>query len=143
MCLRMRVGLHASQGTVWRIIESDRPLLSLCHIGWRSTKICIHRALRIEQKCGENRKFLKRNCNFFSVIWVKWKESVCSITFPRSSAFYSLSVSFFVLEIFKLKYHKFFVRHSARDFQIRMIWTAVITMNRGLFIIARSITESS
>ena len=60
----------------------------------------------------ENCQFLKRNSKFFSVISVKWKQSVCSITLPYSTTFYSLFLPFFVLEIFKLKYDKFFVRHS-------------------------------
>ena len=61
----------------------------------------------------ENRQFLKGNCEFFSVIWVKWKHSVCSVTLPYSSTFYSLFLPLFVLEIFKFKYVKFSVRHSA------------------------------
>ena len=31
------------------------------------------------------RQFLKGNCKFFSVIWVKWKQSVCSIILVYSS----------------------------------------------------------
>ena len=49
----------------------------------------------------------------FFVIWVKWKESVCAITLPYSSTFYSLFLPFFVLEIFKFKCDMFFVRYSA------------------------------
>ena len=51
--------------------------------------------------------------SFFSVIWVKWEQSECSINLPYFSTFYSLFLPFFVLEIFKLKYDKFFVWHSA------------------------------
>ena len=61
----------------------------------------------------ENCQFLKENCKFLSVIWVKWKQSVCSITLLYSSTFYSLFLAFFVLEIFKFKYDKVFVRYSA------------------------------
>ena len=53
------------------------------------------------------------NCEYLTVkIWAKWKQSVCSVTLPCSSTFYSLSLSFFVLEIFKFKYGKFFIRNS-------------------------------
>ena len=102
---------HSPRG--WNVLESERPLCSLHHIGWwRNTKICIHtwseNMINIE-----NRKFLKGNCEFFWDIWVKWKESVCSITFFYSGTFYSFFLSFFVLEIFKLKHDKFFVKHSA------------------------------
>ena len=61
----------------------------------------------------ENCNFLKVNCRFLLVIWVKWKQSVCSITLLYSSTFYSLFLPFFNLEIFKLKYDTFFVRNSA------------------------------
>ena len=65
----------------------------------------------------ENANFLKANCEFLSVIWVKWKQSVCCIILLYSSTFYSLFLPFFMLEIFKLKYDKFFVRHSAFIFK--------------------------
>ena len=99
----------------WNVLESERLLHSWHHIGWRNTKICIHGASWMNKNVVnvENRYFLKGNCKFFSVIWVKWKQSVCSITLPYSSTFYSLFLPFFVLEIFKFKYDKFFVRHSA------------------------------
>ena len=61
----------------------------------------------------EIHQFLKENCEFLSVIWVKWKQSVCSITLLYSSTFNSLFLPFFVLEIFKFKYDKVFVRNSA------------------------------
>ena len=57
--------------------------------------------------------FLKVNYRFLLVIWVKWKQSVCSITLLYSSTFYSWFLTFFVLEIFKFKYDTFFVRNSA------------------------------
>ena len=60
----------------------------------------------------ENCQFLKVNCRFLLVIWVKQKQSVCSITFLYSSNFYSLFLPFFVLEIFKFKFDTFFVRNS-------------------------------
>ena len=60
----------------------------------------------------ENHQVLKINCEFLSVIWIKWKQSVSSTT-PCSSTFYSLFLSFFVLEIFIFKYDKFFIRHCA------------------------------
>ena len=61
----------------------------------------------------ENPQFLKENYEFLSVICLKWEQSVCSITLLYSSTFYSLFLPFFVLEIFKFKYDKVFVRHSA------------------------------
>ena len=61
----------------------------------------------------ENCNFLKVNCGFLLVIWVKWKQSVRSITLLYSSTFYSLFLPFFVLEIYKFKHDKFFVRNSA------------------------------
>ena len=51
-----------------------------------------------------NRQFLKEDCEFLSVIWVKWEQSICSIT---SSTFYILFLPCFFLEIFKFKYDKF------------------------------------
>ena len=57
--------------------------------------------------------FCRKMASFVSVIWVNWKQSVSSITLPYSSTFYSLFLPFFVLEIFKFKYDKFFVRHYA------------------------------
>ena len=61
----------------------------------------------------ESRQFLKEGCKFLSVIWVKWKLSVFSVTLLYSSTFYSLFLPIFVLVIFKFKYDKVFVRHSA------------------------------
>ena len=48
---------------------------------------------------------------FFS--YLSEMKTICSITLPYSSTFYRLFLPFFVLEIFKFKYNKFFVRHSA------------------------------
>ena len=80
----------------WNVLGAERLLCSRRHIGWRNTKICIHGASR-----------------FLLVIWVKRKQSVCSIILLYSSNFYSLFLPFFILEIFKFKYDRFFVRHSA------------------------------
>ena len=60
----------------------------------------------------ENCNFLRVNCRFLLVIWVKWKQSECSITLFYFSTFYSLFLPFFVLEIFKFKYDTFFMRNS-------------------------------
>ena len=51
----------------------------------------------------ENCNFLKVNWFFFLVIWVKWKQSVCSIIL-YSSTFYSLFLPFLALKICKFKY---------------------------------------
>ena len=48
----------------------------------------------------ENHQFLKGNCNLL-------------LTLYYSCTFYSLFLAFFVLKIFKFKYGKFFIRHSA------------------------------
>ena len=61
----------------------------------------------------ENNYFLKVNFGFLLVIWVTWKQSVCSIILLYYNSFYSLFLPFFVLEIFKFEYDKFFVRCSA------------------------------
>ena len=99
----------------WNVLESERPLCSWRNIGWRITKTSIHKLHEWSENMVnvEKRNFLKVNCKFLSVIWVKWKQSVCSIILLYSSTFYSLFLPFFVLEIFKLKYDKFFVRRSA------------------------------
>ena len=80
-------------------------------------KICIHGASRMGQKCGKCWKspiFLREIASFFQLFeWNENSQSVCFITLPYSSTFYSLFLSFFVLEVFKFKYNKFFVRHSA------------------------------
>ena len=80
-----------------------------------NTKICLHRVPRMEQKCGKcwKSQLWKLNWWFLLVIWVKWKQSVCSVILPYSCVFYNLFTPFFVLEIFKFQYDKFFVRHSA------------------------------
>ena len=86
-CWRIRKTASFQTFQTWR---------SRRHIGWRNTKICINGASR-----------------FLLVIWVKRKQSVCSIILLYSSTFYSLFLPFFILEIFKFKYDRFFVRHSA------------------------------
>ena len=45
--------------------------------------------------------------------WVKWKQSVCSTALLRSNTFYNFFLPNFVLEIFKFKYDKLSIRHSA------------------------------
>ena len=93
----------------------ERPLRSWHRIGRRNTKISIHGASRMEPKHGKCWKLpiFEGKLPVSSVIWVKWKQSGCSITLAYSSTFYSLFLPFFVLEIFKFKYDKFFVRHPA------------------------------
>ena len=43
----------------------------------------------------ENCQFLKRNCNFLLVLWVKWKQTVYFITVLYFTAFYSFFLPFF------------------------------------------------
>ena len=68
----------------------------------------------MEQKCGKcwkSRIFEGKLQVFIS--YLSKMRIVCSITLLYSSTFYSLFLPFFVLEIFKFKYDKVFVRHSA------------------------------
>ena len=48
----------------------------------------------------ENCSFLKINCGYLFVIWVEWKQSVCSVTLLYSSTFYSLFFFFLLLLLF-------------------------------------------
>ena len=96
------------------VLESERPLHSWRHIGWKNAKICIHRASRMEQKCGKCWK----SSIFEGKLWVfisclSEMKIVSSSTLLYSSTFCSLFLPFFVLEIYKFKYDKVFVRHSA------------------------------
>ena len=49
----------------------------------------------------------------FFISYLSEMKTVSMLTLHYSSAFYSLFLPFFVLEIFKFKYDKFFVRNSA------------------------------
>ena len=69
---------------------------------------------QVEWKCGKCWKlpiFEGKLRVFFS--YLSEMKIVSSTTLPYSSTFYSLFLPFFVLEIFKFKYDKFFIRHSA------------------------------
>ena len=66
----------------------------------------------------ENGNFLKVNRGLLLMIWVKWKQSVCSIILLYSITFYSLFVPLFVQEIFIFKYKRFFVRDSASIYKL-------------------------
>ena len=58
--------------------------------------------------------FWRKITNFYQLSeWNENSQYVCFITLVYSSTFYSLFLSFFVLEIFKFKYDKVFVGHSA------------------------------
>ena len=59
----------------------------------------------------ENRQFLKGNCDFLS--YLSEMKTVSMFYNSSYSTFYSFFLPFFVVEIFKFKYGKFFVRHSA------------------------------
>ena len=50
-------------------------------------------------KCWKSLIFEGKLRVFLSVIWVKWKQSVCSITLPCSSTFYSLFMTSFLSDI--------------------------------------------
>ena len=121
---------HASYPTARQVwchhnLSSEILLHSWHQISWiqKSGSMELHEWIKTVVNV-ENCPFLKGNCKFFSVIWVKWKQSVSSITLAYSSTFYSLFLSLFVLETFKFKYHKLFVRYSASitAVQINQIW---------------------
>ena len=73
----------------------------------------------------ENCIFLKVNCGFLLVIWVKWKQSVCSIILIYFIAFYSLFIPFLLWRYLNSSTTNFLlVRHSAF---IWIIWTALFS----------------
>ena len=58
--------------------------------------------------------FWRKITSFYQLSeWNENSQYVCFVTLLYSSTFYSLFLPFFVLEIFKFKYDKVFVRHSA------------------------------
>ena len=98
-------------GMFW---EAERPLRSWRHIGWRNAKICIYGASWMEgkyDKCWESQIFEGKLWVFIS--YLSEMKIICSMTLLYSSTFCSFFVPFFVLEIFKFKYGKVFIRHSA------------------------------
>ena len=68
----------------------------------------------MERKCGKCWKspIFEGKLRVF-ISYLSEMKIVCSITLLYSSTFYSLFLPFFVLEIFKFKYGKVFVKHSA------------------------------
>ena len=105
----------------WNILESERLLLSWHDIGQRNTKIYIPGASRMERKHGKCWKLPIFDGKFWRKVFIsyisEWNENsmfynsflLLVLFFPH----YRLFISFFVLEIFKFKYGKFFVRPSA------------------------------
>ena len=94
----------------WNVLEAERLLCSWRHIDWRNTKICLHGASRMELKHGKSWKlpiFEEKLWIFISYLIIYQLSDI------YSSTFYSLFLPFFVLEIFKFKYNKVFIRHSA------------------------------
>ena len=83
--------------------QKDGFVPDITGIGWRNTNICIHETSRMEWKPGNcwNSQLFEGKFLFLLVIWVKWKQSVCSIILLWCITFYSLYLPFFVLEIFK------------------------------------------
>ena len=73
-------------------------------------------------------------------IW-NYQQSVCSVTLPCSSTFYSLFIPFFVLEILKFKYGTFFIRHSASISKFR--WFEQPWSSTPLFVFFSEIAPSS
>ena len=69
----------------------------------------------MEQKCGKSWKLLSFEGKLQVFIsYLSEMKIVCSITLLYSNTFYSLfPIPFFVVKIFKIKYDKIFVRHSA------------------------------
>ena len=98
----------------WNVLEAERLLHSWCYIGWRSTKICIHGASPMEQKCGKCWKspIFEGKLQVF-ISYLTEMKKVYSITLFILALFTACFYHFFVLEIFKFKYDMVFVRHSA------------------------------
>ena len=98
----------------WNVLGAERPLRFWRHVGWRNTKICIHRASRMKRKRGKCWKppIFEGKLLVF-ICYLREMKIACSITLLYSSTFYSLFLPFFVLKIFKFKYDKIFVRDSA------------------------------
>ena len=115
-CLTPLFSLPSPPGGL-NVRAPGRPLCSWRHIAWRNTKICVHGASWIDRKRGKCWKMQLFESKLRVFIWVKWKQSICSITPVYSSTFYSLFLAFFVLEIFKFKHDMFFVRNSAIIFK--------------------------
>ena len=67
----------------------------------------------MEQKCGKCWKSPIFEGKLWVFISYLSNQYICSITLLYYSTFCSLFLPFFVLEIFKFKYNKVFVRHSA------------------------------
>ena len=101
----------------WNVLEAERLLCSwrhIGHIGWRNTKICIHGASWMEQKCVKCWKSPIFEGKLWVFISYLSEMKIVSMFYnPSLFTFYSLFLSFFVLEIFKFKYDKVFIRHSA------------------------------
>ena len=111
-----------------RRMKLEKTLYSWPHIGLRNTKKISSTELHKWSESMvnvENCNFLKVSCNFQSLVWVKWKQSVCSISFLYSTTFYIFFLPFVVLKIFKFKYGNF-CQTFCFHFQIRMIWTAIL-----------------
>ena len=78
----------------------------------------------------ENCQFLKGNCKFFSVIWMKWKQSVCSISLPclilvLFTAFFYHFLFWRYLNSSSYIWWQIFCQTFCFHFQIWMIWTAM------------------
>ena len=100
----------------WNVLESERPFCSWCHIGWRNTKICIYGASQMKQKHVKMLKtanFWRKIASFYQLS--EWNENsqYILLLFFVLALFIACFYHFFVLEIFKSKHDKVFVRHSA------------------------------
>ena len=104
----------------WNVLESERPLCSWHHVGWRNKRICIHGAEQMEQKHGKCWKlpiFEKRLWLFVS--YLSEMKSV--------SMFYNFLIvaPFTVWRYLNSCMTSFFCQTFCFHFQIQMNWTAV------------------
>ena len=108
----------------WNVLEAERLLCSwrhIGHIGWRNTKICIHRASWMEQKCVKCWKSPIFEGKLWVFISYLSEMKIVSMFYnPSLFTFYSLFLSFFEIQVWQ-GFHQTFCFHI----QIRMIWTAM------------------
>ena len=89
----------------------SKTVCSWCHIGWGNTKICIQGASKMEWKHGKCWKLPI----FEGKLWVffSYLSEMKTVSVFYNSSILVLFTACFYRFLFKFKYDKFFVRHSA------------------------------
>ena len=114
----------------WNVLEAERPLRSWRLIDWRNTKICIHWASQIKRKRGKCWKLpiFERKLRIFINYLSEMK--IISM-FCNSSLFWHFLQLVFIIfcsgDVW-IQLWQGFLQTFCFHFQIRMIWTAVITL---------------